>query len=152
MILEVIFLIQVIITILFCVIFSFYDLKKGFVPDKLNYILLTFGFLSNLILTIYTTNIKFILFSFISWSVTFVVGLMLWRLNVWGGGDVKLLASIASAIPSGLNISFLNISPILSFYPFSFTVIVNSILVSFPFLLLLLVYLIIFFECFVFWA
>lgn len=142
MILEVIFLIQVIITILFCVIFSFYDLKKGFVPDKLNYILLTFGFLSNLILTIYTTNIKFILFSFISWSVTFVVGLMLWRLNVWGGGDVKLLASIASAIPSGLNISFLNISPILSFYPFSFTVIVNSILVSFPFLLLLLVYLI----------
>jgi preflagellin peptidase FlaK len=67
----------------------------------------------------------------------------MWELNVWGGGDVKLFASIAAVIPLGINISFLNISPVLSFYPFSFTVMVNSILVSFPFLLGLLIYLII---------
>ncbi len=68
---------------------------------------------------------------------------MLWQLNVWGGGDVKLFASIASVIPYGIDNQFFNISPLLSFYPFSFTVMVNSILVSFPFLLALLIYLII---------
>lgn len=143
MILDIIFTIQIAITIIFCVFFSIFDLKKGFVPDKWNYVLLSFGIISNLILTIYTTNIKFILFSFISWFVTFLVSLMLWKLNVWGGGDVKLFASIASVIPFGLDITFLNVSPSLSFYPFSFTVIVNSILVSFPVLLILLIYLII---------
>ena len=74
--------------------------------------------------------------------MTYLITLMLWTLNVWGGGDVKLFASIASVIPFGINSSFFNISPLLSFYPFSFTVMVNSILVSFPFLMFLLVYLI----------
>lgn len=143
MILDIIFSIQIAVTIIFCVFFSIHDLKKGFVPDKWNYILLGFGIISNLILTVYTTNIKFILFSFISWFITFLVSLMLWKLNVWGGGDVKLFASIASVIPFGFDIAFLDISPLLSFYPFSFTVIVNSILVSFPVLIILLVYLII---------
>lgn len=143
MILDIIFSIQIAVTIVFCVFFSIFDLKKGYVPDRWNYILLGFGIMSNLILTIYTTNIKFILFSVISWLVTFVVSLMLWKLNVWGGGDVKLFASIASVIPFGFDITFFNISPLLSFYPFSFTVIVNSILVSFPVLVILLIYFII---------
>jgi preflagellin peptidase FlaK len=68
---------------------------------------------------------------------------MLWQLNVWGGGDVKLFASIAAVIPFGINTSFFNISPLMSFYPFSFTVMVNSILVSFPFLMCLLAYMIV---------
>ena len=105
-------------------------------------ILTAFGFASNLILTIITSNIKFIFFSIISYSITYIITLMLWQLNIWGGGDVKLFSSIAAVIPFGINISFLNNSPLLSFYPFSFTVMLNSILVSFPFLILLLIYLI----------
>ena len=140
MILDDIFLIQVIITIIFCAIFCFFDVKRGFLPNKLNYILVAFGFLSNMILTILTSNVKFIFFSIISYSITYLITLMLWQLNVWGGGDVKLFSSIAAVIPFGTNNQF---SPLLSFYPFSFTVMVNSILVSFPFLLGLLVYLII---------
>ena len=115
---------------------------KGFIPDKLNYSLLSFGILSNLILTILTNNIKFIFFSIISWSITFAITTLMWKLEIWGGGDVKLFASIASVIPFGINISFLNISPTLSFYPFSFTVMINSILVSFPVLMIFLIYLI----------
>ena len=141
MILDDIYLIQIIISIAFCIIFSIFDVRKGFVPDRFNYLLLSFGIISNLILTILSGNIKFIFFSIISWFLTFTIGLMLWKLNVWGGGDVKLLASIASVIPFGINIPFLNIYPLLSFYPFSFTVMLNSILVSFPFLLMLLAYL-----------
>lgn len=142
MILDYIFLVQIIFTLIISVIFCFYDVKMGFLPNKLNYILAAFGFMSNLILTIITANIKFIFFSIISYSITYIITLLLWELNVWGGGDVKLLASIAAVIPFGINSSFFNISPVLSFYPFSFTVMVNSILVSFPFLLVLLVYLI----------
>lgn len=142
MILDYIFLVQIIFTLIISVIFCFYDVKRGFLPNKLNYILAAFGFMSNLILTIITANIKFIFFSIISYSITYIITLLLWELNVWGGGDVKLLASIAAVIPFGIDSSFFNISPVLSFYPFSFTVMVNSILVSFPFLLVLLVYLI----------
>ena len=140
MILDDIFLIQVIITIVFCAIFCFFDVKKGFLPNRLNYILVAFGFISNMILSILTSNVKFIFFSIISYSITYLITLMLWQLNVWGGGDVKLFSSIAAVIPFGTNNQF---SPLLSFYPFSFTVMVNSILVSFPFLLGLLIYLII---------
>ena len=142
MILDDIYLTQISITLFFCIVFCFYDVKKGFLPNKLNYILVAFGFASNLILTIISGNVKFIFFSIISYSVTYLITLMLWQLNVWGGGDVKLLSSIAAVIPFGINISFLNISPLMSFYPFSFTVMLNSILVSFPFLILSLLYLI----------
>ena len=142
MISDIIFIIQIIVTIAFCIIFSIFDIMKGFIPDKLNYSLLSFGILSNLILTILTNNIKFIFFSIISWSITFAITTLMWKLEIWGGGDVKLFASIASVIPFGINISFLNISPTLSFYPFSFTVMINSILVSFPVLMIFLIYLI----------
>lgn len=142
MIIDNIYLIQIVVTIIFTVVFCIFDIRTGIVPNKLNYVLLAFGFLSNLFLTIITTNIKFILFSIISWSVTYIITFLLWQLNVWGGGDVKLFSSISSVIPFGVNTSFFNISPVLSFYPFSFTVMVNSILVSFPFLIVLLIYMI----------
>jgi preflagellin peptidase FlaK len=61
---------------------------------------------------------------------------------MWGGGDVRLFTAIGTVIPSGLNIDFLNIFPQLSVYPFSFSVVANSILVSFPFLLIFVCHLI----------
>jgi preflagellin peptidase FlaK len=62
---------------------------------------------------------------------------------MWGGGDVRLFTAIATVIPSGVNVDFLNIFPLLSVYPFGFSVVINSILVSFPFLLCFVVYLVI---------
>ena len=41
--------------------------------------------------------------------ITYAITYMLWKLNMWGGGDVKLFTAIATVIPSGLNINFLNI-------------------------------------------
>ena len=129
-----VFLIQIIVTVLFSILASIIDVKRGFVPDLLNYLLIVFGIISNLILTFITGNVKFILASIISMVITYYVSYMLWQLNLWGGGDVKLFTSIATVIPFSNNIEFLNIFPILSIYPFSFSVIINSILVSFPFL------------------
>lgn len=129
-----VFLIQIIVTILFSILASIFDVRKGFVPDWLNYLLIAFGLISNFILTLITSNIKYILASFISMVITYTISYLLWKLHMWGGGDVKLFTSIATAIPFGLNGEFFNIFPILSIYPFAFTVIFNSILVSFPFL------------------
>ncbi|MBR4447903.1 prepilin peptidase [Methanobrevibacter sp.] len=137
-----IFLIQIIITILFSISAAIFDIRRNIVPDKLTYSLLVFGLISNLILSIVSSNIKFILASFISMVVTNFITYMLWKLKMWGGGDVKLFTAIATVIPFGLNINFLNIFPQLSVYPFAFSVVANSVLVSFPFLLVFLIYLI----------
>ena len=129
-----VFFIQIIVTVLFSILASIYDVKKGFVPDLLNYLLISFGLMSNLFLTLFSGNVKFILASFISMVVTYSITYLLWKLHLWGGGDAKLFTSIATVIPFGVNLEFLNIFPVMSIYPFTFSVIVNSILVSFPFL------------------
>ena len=131
-----ILLIQIIVTVLFSIWASIYDVRKGFVPDWLNNLLVAFGLVSNLILTFLTSNVKFILASIISMVITYAVSYLLWQLHLWGGGDVKLFTSIATVIPFGASIDFLNIFPVLSIYPFTFSVIFNSILVSFPFLVI----------------
>ena len=136
-----IFLIQILVTILFSISAAIYDVKCNFVPDSLTFSLMIFGLMSNLFLSFISGNIKFILASFISMAVTNFTTYMLWRLKMWGGGDVKLFTAIATAIPFGLNINFLNIFPQLSVYPFAFSIVANSILVSFPFLLAFVMYL-----------
>ena len=99
-----IFLIQIIITILFCILAAIWDIRDNFVPDPLTYALLLFGLVSNLILSLISGNVKFILASFISMTITYVVTYQLWKLKMWGGGDVMLFTAIATVIPNGLNI------------------------------------------------
>lgn len=142
MIINTIFLIQIAVTILFSILAAFYDIKSSIVPNKLNFSLLFFGIVSNMILSVITNNIKYILASFISMLITYVITYMMWKLNIWGGGDVKLFTAIATVIPSGININILNIFPQLSIYPFSFSVVVNSILIAFPFLVVFVTYLV----------
>ena len=137
-----IFLIQIVITMLFSIMAAIYDVKKNIVPDMLNYVLIIFGLFSNLILSLISSNVKFILASIISMIITYTITYMLWKLNMWGGGDVKLFTGIATVIPSSININFLNVFPQLSVYPFSFSVVINSVLVSFPFLLIFVTHLI----------
>lgn len=120
---------------------AIYDVKDNIVPDMLTYGLLFFGLFTNLVLSLISNNLKFILASIISMVITYAITYMLWKLNMWGGGDVKLFTAIATVIPSGLNINFLNIYPELSIYPFSFSVVINSVLVSFPFLVIFVTHL-----------
>lgn len=139
---SIIFLVQIIVTSLFCCLAAIFDVKTGIISNKLNFSLLIFGLISNLFLSVLSTNIKYILCSIISMFVTYIVTLLFWKLKIWGGGDVKLLTAIATVIPFGINVNFLNIYPQLSVYLFSFTVIINSILVAFPFLLIFTGYLV----------
>lgn len=137
-----IFFIQIIITVLFTSLAVIFDVKRNIVPDRLCGSMVVCGLASNGILSVMSSNVKFILASLISTLVTYAIAYLLWQLDMWGGGDVKLLTGIASLIPMGLNVDFLNIFPEMSVYPFSFSVVLNSILISFPFLLIFVVYLI----------
>ena len=139
---SIIFLVQIIVTSLFCCLAAIFDVKTGIISNRLNLSLLIFGLISNLFLSVLSANIKYILCSIISMFVTYIVTFLFWKLKIWGGGDVKLLTAIATVIPFGINLDFLNIYPQLSVYPFSFTVIINSILIAFPFLLIFTGYLI----------
>ena len=121
---------------------AIFDVKDGIIPNWLTRFLLIFGFVSNLILSLFSSNIKYILASIISVVITYFITYMMWQLNIWGGGDVKLFTGISSVIPFGTNVDFLDIFPQLSIYPFSFSVVLNSILVSFPFLIIFVTYLI----------
>ena len=140
--LSIIFLFQITITILFSIMATIFDVKKNYIPDALTFSLVVFGLLTNAILSVFSSNIKYILASIISLSITYCITYLMWQLNIWGGGDVKLFSGIASVIPFSFNLEVFNIFPELSVYPFSFSVILNSILVSFPFLVVFLTYLI----------
>ncbi|MER2013537.1 MAG: A24 family peptidase [Methanobrevibacter sp.] len=140
---SVIFLLQITVTILFCILATIFDVKKGIVPDLLTGNLLIFGFISNVLLAIFSSNIKYILASIISVVITYTITYLMWQLNIWGGGDVKLFTGIASVIPFGFNLEYLNIFPELSIYPFSFSVVINSVLVSFPFLVIFVIHLVV---------
>ena len=135
-------LFQISITVLFCIMAAIFDVKDGIIPNWLTRFLLIFGFISNLILSLFSSNIKYILASIISVVITYFITYLMWQLNIWGGGDVKLFTGISSVIPFGTNVDFLDIFPQLSIYPFSFSVVLNSILVSFPFLIIFVTYLI----------
>lgn len=141
MLYEYILIIQVIITIIFCLIASYYDIKKGIIHDKISLFLIIFGLSSNFILSLVTNNFKHILASVISLYLTYIVCYLLWKLKIWGGGDVKLISGIASIIPFFTGIPNLNIFPELSVYPFSFSVVANAILTCFPFLVAMIFYL-----------
>ncbi len=93
---SIIFLVQIIVTSLFCYLATIFDVKTGIISNKLNLSLLVFGLITNLILSILSNNIKYILCSIISMFVTYLVTLLFWKLKIWGGGDVKLLTAIAT--------------------------------------------------------
>lgn len=135
-----IFITQIIVTILCALIASFTDVRKNIIPDKICLFLVIFGIITNLILSIITFNVKFILSSIISMTLTYFVCFLFWKLKIWGGGDVKLLTGIATVIPFDIQLEVLHITPQLSFYPFSFSIIINAILITFPILVALIFY------------
>ncbi|MGN0092948.1 MAG: prepilin peptidase [Methanobrevibacter sp.] len=125
-----IFIIPIIITLVYTIISAISDLKYGQISNKISLSLTCFGLLISLIYTLYFKSIFFIYTSVVSLIVIFSVSYLLWIIGLWAGGDVKLLCGISSAIP----INYLK-SPVFSqnyfFIPFTFDVIINSILISF---------------------
>lgn len=83
--------------ILFGLVFgSITDFKKREVPDYLNYFLISLGIFLGAILSIYTSNIWFLLNSLIGFGVGFIFGALMFYTGQWGGADAKMLMGIGA--------------------------------------------------------
>ncbi|OWT32501.1 hypothetical protein BGI41_07325 [Methanobrevibacter sp. 87.7] len=107
------------------------DIRYNIISNKLNLILILLGLFYNLFLTISIKNPYFIISSLISGISIFIISYLLWILGLWAGGDVKLLTGIAFMIPS-------NYYHLFHFWPFTLDLILNSLLISFPFIFIYL--------------
>ncbi|MCF7866708.1 prepilin peptidase [Candidatus Woesearchaeota archaeon] len=77
---------------------SLVDLKKREVPDTVNYILLAIGLLFGVILSVIYGDVNFIIASVLGYVVCNVLGLLLFYLGQWGGGDTKALRGIGALV------------------------------------------------------
>jgi len=143
---EFILIMGIVILILIVSIAAFFDLKYKKIPNFLTVSTVIFGIIFNSIYSILINEFTPLLNSiFISLAV-FLLSYSLWKFRIWGGGDVKLLTAISTVLPihpvlvSNLfNFTILNTYlPKIAIYPFPFTIIINSILISFPVLISIL--------------
>lgn len=72
------------------------DLKKREVPDTISIGLIILGIINALVLSIMTSNYKIIIYSIAAGAILFGLGYILYRRNIWGGGDVKLLTGFGT--------------------------------------------------------
>jgi len=143
---EFILITGITILILIVLIASYFDLKYKEIPNLLTVPTIIFGIIFNSVYSILINEFNFILNSiFISLAV-FLLSYLLWKFRIWGGGDVKLLTAIGAVLPihpllfSNL-FNFMVLGeyfPKIAIYPFPFTIILNSILISFPLLISIL--------------
>ncbi|MCL2115977.1 MAG: A24 family peptidase [Methanobrevibacter sp.] len=140
----IILLLPIFITVSVTIIAAYFDLKKGIIPNKLTLFLFVFGIAINSLFSIFFHDSSYVLNSIIISIITFLLCYILWKIKLWAGGDVKLLTAITAAIyqaPNILNFQFLDLQfPLIAIYPFPLTLIFNSILISFPFLIIFLVF------------
>ena len=131
----------IIVSLIGCCIASYTDLKSGIIPFKLTFLLIIFGILINSGLSIFNLNIIYIFISITSLILTFGISYVLWYFNMWGGGDALLISGLSALLPfqitignfnlfNGLNNTIISIN--YGIFPFSFVILINSIIIAFP--------------------
>ena len=141
-------LIPIMVVFIVLLISSIYDLKFGIVPNILSKLLIVFGFIFNLSIAVIYSNYLFLSDCLIISLIVLFISVILWKIKFWGGGDVKIIVGMALSL-SYLSSSSLPLcsSPPLNFMPFIhqnifyypiFSILFNAILISFPFLVILM--------------
>lgn len=140
----------IIIALVACIYASYSDLKEGVIRNKLTFPLIALGIVLNGIY-IFTNfgDVWLFIKAIVIVAFIFIIGYVLWKMGAWAGGDVKLFTAIAALIPFyAISIYPSIVSyqifgwqfPFEAIYPFSFTLIINSILSMLPFLLIFVLY------------
>ena len=128
---------------------NYYDLKYGIIPNKLSVFLMTFGILINVLILIVLNNRLYAIFYVSYLIIIFIISFVLWKISFWGGGDLKLFCSIGFSLPfidilnhfyTGSILNSFSFNSQIILYPKIFSILINSILLSFPVILFLLVY------------
>ncbi len=87
------------ITLLALCIATYTDLKARVVPNKLTYFLAGAGLALKAVESILSGSAQPLIFGLGGGAIAFGAGYLLYRLGVWAGGDVKLVAAIAVLNP-----------------------------------------------------
>jgi len=87
------------ISIIFLIIASFTDLKSRIVSNKLNYSMLFIGLALHALQVFLQQDLQILSFTVFAVVATFLASLLLWKLGVWAGGDVKLFTALAALNP-----------------------------------------------------
>lgn len=128
------------IAIIACLYASYTDLKSGIIQNKLTFSLIGLGIVLNAVYAFMINDIMFIVVGVIFTAVIFALGYIFWKLGAWAGGDVKLFTALAALLPFyplALSYNIWGVAfPIVSFYGFPITLIINSLLSILPFLLI----------------
>ena len=141
---------------LFFIVANYYDLKFGIIPNKLSLILLFYGLVFNLLLSMLFNNLMILFFSMILTVFSGIISFVLWYIGFWGGGDFKVFIGLSLSL-SFLDVNFFNFLndsilknsmvyldlPIFDqfiIYPKVFSILFNGILVAFISLSLILIY------------
>ncbi|MFV2040665.1 MAG: prepilin peptidase [Candidatus Hydrothermarchaeales archaeon] len=121
-----------ILALLGAAIASYTDLKNGIIQNKLTFSLFTAGVLGNLLVS--GKAVAGALFSSI--IMIFILGYGFWFIGGWSAGDAKeflFLAALLPRYPAELQGLF---TPKLGPYPFIITILANTFLAIFPFILI----------------
>ncbi|HEX3014193.1 MAG TPA: A24 family peptidase C-terminal domain-containing protein [Methanobacterium sp.] len=128
------------IAIIACFYASYTDLKSGIIQNKLTFSLIGLGIVLNAVYAFMINDMWFIIIGVLFTAVIFALGYIFWKLGAWAGGDVKLFTALAALLPFYplvLNYNIFGVAfPIVSFYGFPLTLIINSLLSILPFLLI----------------
>ncbi len=112
------------------------DLKKGIVPNKLTLPLIAMGILGNSLHALYSGDVLLVLDLAKSLLSMFIVGYVLWIAGGWSAGDAKELLFLAALLPRQPAILKNAFNPASAPYPFSLTILVDTFLLAFPFLVI----------------
>ncbi len=115
------FMIPLFISFVYLLITSIIDIKTREVPDGFSFSLMGIGITYNLMLSLILFDSAPIVASLISFIIFFGIGYLLYSLNVWGGGDTKILGGLAllfgfTGYQSFIVAFFINIFLIGAFY------------------------------------
>ncbi len=131
------------VILLILLIADYYDLKFGIIPNKLSLILLVYGLLFNLILSICLDNPTIFILSLALTALITVISFFLWNIGFWGGGDFKLFIGFSSTL-SFLDLNLVNLNlPILNqliIYPKVISILLNGILMALAFIFISIIY------------
>ncbi|MBI2106084.1 prepilin peptidase [Candidatus Woesearchaeota archaeon] len=124
---EVILLILAFIVTIIAVIS---DIKTTEIPDYSNYFLIFSAILVRLIYSFSTNNWIFILEALKTFPVIFILSLLMYKLNQWGGGDVKLLFGLSIAFATYPLFLLKFFSPKLILLPFPLIIFLNVLIIG----------------------
>ncbi|PIU21482.1 MAG: hypothetical protein COT15_02185 [Candidatus Diapherotrites archaeon CG08_land_8_20_14_0_20_34_12] len=93
------------ISLLALIYASYTDLKQRIVPDFLSYGLIVFGIILAAIESVLLNDWIYFGYSAFAAIYGFIFALILYRLGLWAGGDVKLFTGIAALNPINVNIA-----------------------------------------------